>query len=231
VPVIGVVPAAGHARRLQPIHGSKEVFPIGGQPVLEYLVERMRVAEPDEIRVVTRPDKTDVIELVRRLGLAVHEARPQSPGESVSVALQDLAADDTVLLGFPDTIWEPVDGFCTLIDALPVAPDVALGLFRTAELERSDVVVLDAGGRVRSIAVKPATPPSDLIWGCAAARAGALAGLSRYPEPGALLDVLAHAQRVVGIYLSDTWLDIGTVEALSRAEGFLSRRRGGSPPR
>jgi len=200
------------------------VLPVGGRPVLEFLVERMRVTAPDEIRVVTRPEKTDVIALCHRLGLAVHEARPASPAESLASAIGDLGPDDVVLIGFPDTIWEPLTGFSTLLDALPGAPDAALGLFHTDEPERSDVVVTRADGRVLRIMVKPAAPPSDLLWGCAAARAGALAGLERYEEPGSLFDALARNRRVLGVHLSNTWIDVGTPDALRRAEAQLTLR-------
>jgi len=40
--IVGVIPAAGHAIRLQPLSGSKELLEIGGRPVMDYLVERMR---------------------------------------------------------------------------------------------------------------------------------------------------------------------------------------------
>ena len=55
--VVGIVPAAGYATRLQPLDCSKEVVPVGGRPVLGYLVERMRAGGASEIRVVTRAEK------------------------------------------------------------------------------------------------------------------------------------------------------------------------------
>ena len=51
------MPAAGHATRLQPLEGSKELLEIGGRPVFDYLVERLRAGGAEEIRVVTRPEK------------------------------------------------------------------------------------------------------------------------------------------------------------------------------
>ncbi|MGH8730039.1 MAG: hypothetical protein ACREV9_18180, partial [Burkholderiales bacterium] len=47
--VIGVIPAAGRALRLQPLPCSKELFPVGmedGRPkvVCHYLLEKMRAA-------------------------------------------------------------------------------------------------------------------------------------------------------------------------------------------
>lgn len=183
---------------------------------MDHLVERMRAANPDEITVVTRPEKTDVVEHSRALGARVVQGRPGSVGESIALGLDPAEPDDVVLIGFPDTLWEPVDGFARLVGALE-GYEAALGLFRTPELSRSDVVVVE-DERVRAIEVKPAAPPSDLIWGCAAVRRRALDGLADHAEPGHLLGELAAAGSVRGVYLSDSWLDIGTREALARAQ-------------
>jgi CTP:molybdopterin cytidylyltransferase MocA len=48
--VVGVLPAAGRAARLQPLAGSKELLELGGRPVLEYAVERLRAGGADETR-------------------------------------------------------------------------------------------------------------------------------------------------------------------------------------
>jgi glucose-1-phosphate thymidylyltransferase len=214
--IVGVIPAAGRATRLQPLLGSKEMLLVQGRPVIDRLVERMRAARAEEIRVVTRPDKADVIEHADVIGASIVEGEPGSVAESLSLGIRTLADDDIVLIGFPDTLWEPVDGFERLVGALGDV-DAALGLFRTADLARSDVVVLDGAGLVSEIAVKPKRARSDLIWGCAAVRRRALQGLERHTEPGHLLDKLARAGKVRGVQLSDSWLDVGTKDALARA--------------
>jgi NDP-sugar pyrophosphorylase family protein len=214
--VVGVVPAAGYARRLGPIISSKEVLPVGGRPVLEYIVERMRLVGAAEIRVVTRPEKGDVIEHARRLGAVVIAGRPASVAESIRLALEGLAGDDVVLLGFPDTVWDPVDGLVALVRALADGTEVVLGCFRSDALERSDVVVADAHGAVRAVQVKPAEPASDVIWGCAVARARALDGLREHDEPGALFDELARSGAVRAVVLDGEFVDVGTPEALER---------------
>jgi NDP-sugar pyrophosphorylase family protein len=210
--VVGVVPAAGTATRLRPA-GSKEVVPVGGRPVMDYLVQRLRAAPCDAIRVVTRPEKRDVAAHAEALGAAVVAGTPATVGESLALAIGDVAEHDRVLFGFPDTIWEPVDAFARLLE---VVADVALGLFRCAELERSDVVVVE-GDIVREIHVKPSSPPSELIWGCAAARRSALDRLHRYAEPGHLFGELAREGRVRAVDFGTDFLDIGTPEALARA--------------
>lgn len=215
--IVGVVPAAGYATRLAPLPCSKEVLPVLGRPVLEYVVERMRLAAA-EIRVVTRPEKEDVAEHARSRGAAVIEGRPASVAESVRLGCGGLSPDDVVLLGFPDSLWEPEDGFVQLVDALDDVYHVALGCFRSRELERSDVVVADDRGRVRAVQVKPDRPASDLVWGCAAARAHALAGLAEVDEPGRLFDRLARRGLVRALVFPGEFVDIGIPEALRRLE-------------
>jgi len=214
--VVGVVPAAGFATRLGPLPSSKEVLHVGGRPVLEYVVERMRLGGATEIRVVTRPEKTDVSERARRLGAVVITGRPASVAQSIRLGLDGLVPDDVVLVGFPDSVWEPVDGFAKLVEALAGGAQVVLGCFRSDELERSDVVVADGDGTVRAVQVKPAQPAADVIWGCAAARAAALDGLREHAEPGELFDRLARAGTVRAVVFDGKFIDVGTPEALQR---------------
>jgi NDP-sugar pyrophosphorylase family protein len=183
---------------------------------MDYLLERMRTADPDEIRVVTRPDKEDVARHARAAGATVILGEPKSAAASFALAAAGLDGGDIVLLGFPDTLWEPPDGFVRLIGGLEGA-EAALGLFGTPDLARSDVVVVDDDRVVREIQVKPELPRSDLIWGCAAVRVRALQGLDEREEAGELLGELAQAGAVRGLHLSDAWIDIGTAESLARA--------------
>lgn len=215
--VVGVIPAAGLATRLQPLDGSKELLPVLGRPVLEHLLERMRLAEPDEIRVVTRPEKHDVIEHSRRLGLTVIEGRPPTAAESIALAVEGLSANDVVLIGFPDTVWDPVDGYPRILPTLELA-DVVLGLFPATDdeqLRRSDVVVLGEDRNVARVEVKPEMPGSRLIWGIAAARAHSLGGLRGREHPGDLFgDLCANGMAIAAVELGGSFLDVGTPEAL-----------------
>jgi glucose-1-phosphate thymidylyltransferase len=218
---IGVVPAAGYATRLQPLPYSKEVYPIGGRPIMDYLVERMRLAGSSEIRVVTRPEKLDVVENAARQGATVVEGHPDSLAESFFIGMKDVDDDDIVLLGFPDSIWEPSDGYSRIIELLDDGCEVALGLFQTNEPERCEVVTLrEAGaesGLIAGIELRPPAPTSNLIWGCAAAPASVLRGLEHEREPGEYFNRLCLKDAVAGVWLSDRYVDIGTREGLREA--------------
>ncbi len=218
--IVGIVPAAGHATRLQPLEGSKELLPVAGKPVMDYVVDRMRAGGCTRLRVVTRAEKTDVIAHSAEQGAELVLAEPASVCESFFVGMKGLAPEDIVLIGFPDTIWEPLDGFRVLVRAVENGCDAALGLFRIREsdLSRSDVVTVDDTGRVVAVDAKPLRPSSNLVWGCAAATVSVMAGLPGAEWPGGYFDQLcAEGRDVRGFPLSDEWLDIGTKEALVEA--------------
>jgi glucose-1-phosphate thymidylyltransferase len=227
--LVGIVPAAGYATRLQPLKGSKELLPAAGRPVMDHVLERMLAAGCTELRVVTRPEKEDVVEHARALGARVVLAHPETTAASFAAALVGLDPEDVVLLGWPDTIWEPRDGFVPLVAAVEDGAEIALGLFRIHpdDLHRSDVVRFAEDGAVDGIEIKPDEPPSEWIWGCAAARARALAGLDGAEWPGAYFDACLRAgAHVAAIRLSESWLDIGTHDALERLgdpELFVNR--------
>jgi glucose-1-phosphate thymidylyltransferase len=216
VAVVGIVPAAGHATRLQPLPVSKEILPIRGRPVMDYLIERMRAAPCSELRVVTRPEKEDVTRHAESLGAVVVHANPRSVSESLLAAMGDLSPTDIVLFGFPDTIWEPVDGYRRLVQAMGTTYDIALGLFRTDEPERADVVRFTDSWLITAVEVKWEHPSSNWVWGCGAARAHALGGIASEREPGVYFDRYCTSHDVKGVWLSDSIVDIGTRESLRR---------------
>ncbi len=215
--IVGVIPAAGHATRLQPIASSKETYPVHGRPVMDYLVERMKGAGCTELRVVTRPEKQDVIENAGRHGATVIEASPATPAASLLAGIRSLTGTDLVLFGYPDSIWEPVDGFRPLVELVEASAEVALGLFRTSQVERPDVVKLSPTGAVIDLEVGSDRSPPHLIWGCAAARARTLRGLAGHDDPGDYLRTLCRAAAIAGVVLSDSYIDIGTRRGLRLA--------------
>ena len=67
----GIVPAAGHGSRIQPLAFSKELLPVGSRQdgererpraVSEYLVERLVLGGADKICFVISPGKSDILE-------------------------------------------------------------------------------------------------------------------------------------------------------------------------
>jgi dTDP-glucose pyrophosphorylase len=215
--IVGVIPAAGHGTRLQPLVGSKEMAPVNRRPAMDYLHDRMTLAGYTTLRVVTRPEKADVIRHARDLGAEIVLGQPATLADSLRLGIEGLAASTVVLFGFPDSVWTPVDGFVRLREALETGNTrVVLGLFETRHPERCEIVSTGPDGTVTGIAFKPANPTSKVMWGCFAARAGELAGLERFAEPGNFLDELCRKRPVQGVRLGE-YLDIGTKQALESA--------------
>jgi dTDP-glucose pyrophosphorylase len=215
-PPIGVVPAAGHALRLRPLSSSKELLTVGGRPVMDHLLQRLRVAGADRIRIVIRPAKVDLIEAARARALEIVLAEPPTVTASVRTGAAGLPPEAIALIGFADSVWEPVDAFRTLAALVHDGASVAVGAFRSDEPERSDVVDLDDAGRLRGVRIKPAHPGSSWIWGCFAIRARVLATLGADEELGAFLARQA-AEREVSAVRFGRILDIGTPSALAGA--------------
>jgi len=192
-------------------------MPVGGRPVIDYLIARMVRAGIDELRVVTRPEKADVVVHAEAIGARIVLGRPATLAESLLLGIRELVPDDVVLFDFPDTIWAPIDGFAAVLELQRRHPDdIALGLFRYSEIERGEAVSFDTDGRVRGIEFRPRHPTTDWGWGCLAARAAALDGLERHAEPGFYLDEQAHKGRVRGVPLGRL-IDVGTRTALAAA--------------
>lgn len=213
---IGIIPAAGHAKRLQPLDRSKETIEVAGRPILLHLVERMRIAEADRIRVVTRPAKRDVVELSVSHGLEVVRRTPPTSAASVLAGAADIDPDAIVLIGFPDTIWKPVHAFRELVHLVEDGAPLALGCFDSPEPSSGDVVTVDNHGRLVDIAIKPEAPTSTRIWGCFAARRATLEDLDATDELSAFL-VRCAATAQIPCRSFGTILDIGTRSGLAAA--------------
>jgi NDP-sugar pyrophosphorylase family protein len=212
--LVGIIPAAGYATRLQPLEGSKEMVRISGRPVMDLLLQRLRVAGCRDVRVVTRPEKSDVIRYATDQGVTVVLGRPRSVSHSLLAGVAGIKGDAIVVFGFPDTIWFPVDGFVPLVKRVEAGSDVALGVFNGLDPRRSDVVRIDEAGRIRRIEVKPPSPSSSLVWGCGASRMETLSAVADYDEPGDYFDTLCDEGRVAGVLFRGPFVDIGTRAAL-----------------
>jgi NDP-sugar pyrophosphorylase family protein len=186
---------------------------------MDHLVERMRAAPCDEIVVVTRPDKRDVAAHAAAAGARVVLARPATVAESLLAGAAELADDDVVLIGFPDTLWEPLDGFARLLDELAGGWRAVLGLFTAPveDLRRYQPVAFAPDGSVERIEIRPAEPSSAWTWGLAVMTVRELRRLDPAEDPGTHFGRLARDGSLGAVRLSDRFLDIGTPDGLAQA--------------
>jgi glucose-1-phosphate thymidylyltransferase len=171
----GIIPAAGAGTRIQPLACSKELLPVGGQhdgviehprAVSEYLVDRMRVGGAEKICFVIGPKKHDIVEYYSTHHPAsstitfVIQPSPQGLCDALFRCVDLVPPDEQILIGLPDTIWFPEDGFAMLPDDV-----LSFLLFPVTTPALFDAVIFDEGRDIREIQVKQQNAQSNWIWG------------------------------------------------------------------
>jgi glucose-1-phosphate thymidylyltransferase len=256
----GIVPAAGQGSRIQPLAFSKELLPVGSRTegdrerpraVSEYLVERLVLGGADKLCFVISPGKSDILEYYGGSVFSAEvfysvQATPSGLCDAIFRALPLIADAEHVLVGLPDTIWFPADGYAAL-------PDGALSflLFPVDRPEFFDAVVTDEEGRVRQIQVKQFGAASNWVWGAFKMPGAVLHDLHRLWQErgrrdeylGTLVNAwLAEGGEAWGVRAGASYVDVGTLhgyrEAISllggqpSADGAMSVRPAGRrPPR
>ncbi|HEX4352853.1 MAG TPA: nucleotidyltransferase family protein [Polyangiales bacterium] len=231
----GIIPAAGLGTRIQPLAFSKELLPVGSRvtadserpkAVSEYVVERMLHAGVDKLCFIISPGKADI---VRYYGSDIGGAQicyvvqPQAAGlcDAIFRAEPLVREDEPVLVGLPDTVWFPEDGFAALSGNA-----LSFLLFPVTKPELFDAVVTAPDGTVERIEVKQARPSSNWIWGGFRMSGTVLRELhalwrERDREDayiGTLVnEYIARGGRAVAVRAGSDYFDVGTLEGYRHA--------------
>ena len=236
----GIIPAAGVGSRIQPLAFSKELLPVGScieegrerpRAVSEYLVERMIVAGADRLCFVISPGKTDILEYYggRLWGADIAYVVQPTPGglcDAVFRAAPFINAEDSVLIGLPDTVWTPMDGLARL-----PADELSFLLFSVEHPEIFDAVVTDETGAVLMIDVKQPVIRSQWIWGAIRVPGRIFHQLHvLWCSPGRMDEYLgtlvnawlAAGGRATGIRAGDAYVDVGTLHGYREALRLLA---------
>ncbi len=228
--MLGIVPAAGSASRLQPLAGSKELLPLGWEAsaaspggrlrvVSEYLIERMLAAGARRLCLIVSSDKPDLLRFYGRAPYAdrlffLVQPRPAGLCDAIFRAAPFVHAGEPVLIGLPDTIWYPAAAF-----AQGLRDTLHLITFPVACPEHFDAVVPAAPGRVARIEVKTPGDRRRRVWGAVTAPAGEFLALAEFwrrrrrrePYLGDLLNAWIAAGHAVSCDDQGThYWDIGT---------------------
>ncbi len=239
----GIVPAAGHGSRIQPLAFSKELLPVGSRrdaggierprAVSEYLVERMARAGARKLCFVISPLKFDILQYYggNVAGMAVAyviQTRASGLCDAIFCALPLIAPHEPVVVGLPDTVWFPEDALCRLpTDCL------AFLLFAVDSPQLFDAVVMDAEGRVLEIEVKSSHPRSHWIWGAFRMPGHVLHELhalwlqrGRADEYiGTLVNAwIARGGVARGVCAGERYVDVGTLGGYREAIGLLGAK-------
>ena len=244
----GIIPAAGLGSRIQPLAFSKELLPVGSRrdgeaerprAVSEYLLERMVRAGVTRICFVIGPGKSDIMNYYGgRFGGAaicyVVQSRPNGLCDAVFTALPFIGPDEDVLIGLPDTVWFPEDGFARL-------PRGAFSflLFPVSHPEFFDAVVTDDDDRVLEIQVKQENAASSWIWGAFRMPGAVLAELHRRwlarnerdQYIGTLVnDYIAGGGEALAVRAGTEYVDVGTLQGYRGAVTLLSAQAPAGTP-
>jgi dTDP-glucose pyrophosphorylase len=198
--------------------------------VSEYLVERMILGGTTKVCFVISPGKSDILEYYgASLGPAALTYVVQSSAsglcDAIFCALPLIPRDEPVLIGLPDTIWFPEDGFTSLRDDA-----LSFLLFPVQHPEFFDAVETDGDGRVRQIWVKQFDTPSRWIWGAIKMPGRVLHELyqlwcerERLDEYlGTLINAyLERGGEAWGVRAGDAYVDVGTLHGYREAIRLL----------
>jgi glucose-1-phosphate thymidylyltransferase len=238
--MLGIIPAAGRGSRIQPLGFSKELLPVGSRgdglgdrpcAVSEYLLERMLAGGADKLCFVIGPGKSDILEYYAAgFGTAatVYIVQPSPSGlcDAIFRAAPLVHDDEPVLVGLPDTIWFPADGFAALPDG-----ELAFLLFPVEHPERFDAVVLGGQDQVRRIEVKQQDASSNWIWGAFRMPGHIFHELHALWQArerrdeyfGTLINAwLAAGGSATGVKAGGAYVDVGTIDGYRAAMALLA---------
>ncbi|WP_274425720.1 nucleotidyltransferase family protein [Chelativorans sp. YIM 93263] len=235
----GIIPAAGSGSRIQPLAFSKELLPVGSRlsdgaerpcAVSEYLCERMVDGGANKLCFVIAPGKSDIMEYygAEYAGAPIaYVVQPEPRGlcDAIFRVASLITPDEHVLVGLPDTIWMPADGYSSL-------PDDTLSflLFPVERPSAFDAVVTDEAGHVQEIQVKQEFPSTNWVWGGFKMPGRILHALQalwiergRTDEyMGTLVNAyLARGGSAVGVKAGLAYVDVGTLEGYRSANELL----------
>lgn len=182
LPIVGLVPAAGYARRLSPLACSKEIITTGFhhtengfvRPYVacENLFGHMRAANITRALIVLREGKWDIPTYLRDgqivgIDLCYVVTRATAGAPHTLDKAYPFLGEAHVALGFPDILFTANNAFARLISLQAATnADVVLGLFPSDPKHASDRTVL-SDTRIEKIIVKSLDEDLFYTWAIA----------------------------------------------------------------
>lgn len=181
--IIGLIPAAGHARRLPSLPCSKEIYPVdivhkyapGGKKLetrvaAHNLLHHMREGDAKCAHIILRDGKWDIPAFLlsgKSVGLPLSYLIMEEP-HGVPFTLDQaywFVKDALVIMGFPDILFQPDDAYRRLLDRqLETQADLVLGLFPARTPGKVDMVRVEEDGQINSISIKPEETSLHYTW-------------------------------------------------------------------
>jgi glucose-1-phosphate thymidylyltransferase len=242
--VKALILAAGYATRLRPLTDAiaKPLLPVGGRPMVDWILDRIAETSAEEIHLVTNarfaPDferwASDKDVHVHDDGTTSNEDRLGAIGDIDFVGIEDdllaIASDNLFDYSLADyeLYWRAKGGSCVAVHDVG-DPELA---------KKYGIVDVDEDDRITSFVEKPEAPPTTL---CATAtylyRRDDVARIKTYlaegnppDQPGNYVAWLHERAPVYAYRFPGEWYDIGDAQQLLEADNRM-RRRVGLPQR
>lgn len=230
--------AAGYATRLRPLTDDfpKGLLPVGGRPIVDWIVDNIRRAGVDDIRLVTNAQFaplfgawSDGVTILDD-GTSTNETRLGAIGDIRFAGLDDdalvIAGDNLFDYELADLVefWQSRDGSAVAVH------DVG-----SKELARKyGVIDVDADGRIVDFAEKPDEPASTLVATATYLYTRAhlqlidayLDGGNPPDQPGHFVAWLHRREPVYAFRFHGGWYDVGDLGQLLEADNRVRARLG-----
>ncbi len=234
----GVLLAAGIGKRLRPItdHIPKPLIPVGGTPILEWIIRGLRHAGVTELAIITG-HLAEQLESHFGTGSALdvaltyHRQEIRNGTGYAVLPAEAMLRDAPFFLGYGDILVDPIN-YRTLIETFRAHPgDSVLSAWRVEDPSSCGALGI-RHGKLVDLVEKPAPgqAPSNLInAGLMVLQPGIFDEIhairpsprGEYELTDALL-ALAHRTNVWVHELSGFWSDVGTHEKLAEAESWFT---------
>ncbi len=247
-----VILAGGFATRFRPLSDyiPKPLFPVGGVPIINYILEKVFELSPENIAISTNfryknhfrhwlstlrsfyPDSyLDNISIIEEPTLSTNEKLGAIGG--LHYALKEFRPDNDLLILLGDNLFS--FDLKKIIRIGKEKSSIALALYDVKDLNKAKnfgVVSIDGNNKITFFEEKPMNPRSTLIsTGIYFMPNSSMQIIDDYMSSernkdaiGKLFEYLVDVTDVYGYaYKNDFWFDIGTPELYAEANDFVNK--------
>jgi glucose-1-phosphate thymidylyltransferase len=238
--VKALILAAGYATRLRPLTLTvpKQLLPVGGRPMVDWILDKVRETDCEEIHLVTNHRFADAFRQWAPDDVQIHDDGTTSNEDRLG-AIGDIRfvdIDDDLLAIAGDNLFDfSLRDYVGFWRSRPGASCVAVHDVGDIELAKKyGVIDVDADDRIVSFVEKPAQPTSTLIATATYLFARDHVRLVETylrdgnppDQPGNFVAWLQARAPVYAYRLPGGWWDIGDREQLLEADNLVRHRLG-----
>jgi glucose-1-phosphate thymidylyltransferase len=236
--------AAGYATRLRPLTDDfpKHLLPVGGRPMLDWVLDKLREAEADDVHLVTNARFASRFEdWARDKDVAVHDDGSTSNDDRLGAIgdirfVQERAGLDGDLLAIAgDNLFDY--SLADFVDFWREKDGSAVAVYDVGDLDlvrQYSTVILDGDDRIADFIEKPEHPATTLAATAAYLYTREHARLvstyldegNSHDQPGNYVAWLQGRAPVYGYRFSGEWHDIGDAAQLLDADNLMRERLG-----